>query len=89
MLDWLWVPRTHDVVARHWNSAMSGVSARASRTPSRASTFTPLSTGVLATDMVSSCSRVGWCGRGRLRIAGSAPTAGRPMSPRQGGPFIA
>ena len=53
MLDWLWVPCTHEVVARHWNWAMSGVSASASRTPSRASTLTPLSTGLSAVDMSS------------------------------------
>ena len=31
-------------VERHWNWAISGVSAKASRAPSKASTFTPLST---------------------------------------------
>jgi hypothetical protein len=37
---------TQDTVERHWNWAISGVSARASRTPSSASTLTPLSAGI-------------------------------------------
>ena len=40
----LWVPLTHDTVERHWNWAACGASANTSRAPSRASTFTPLST---------------------------------------------
>ena len=39
----LWVPFTQDTSDRHWNRAISGVSAKAFRAPSRASTFTPLS----------------------------------------------
>ena len=39
----LCVPLTQDTVERHWNRAISGASANASRAPSRASTFTPLS----------------------------------------------
>ena len=40
----LCVPLTHVTVERHWNWAISGASANASARPSRASTFTPLST---------------------------------------------
>src|SRR5918999_3204859 len=44
MSDRLCVPLIHVTVDRHWNCAISGVSANASRAPSKASTFTPLST---------------------------------------------
>jgi hypothetical protein len=40
----LYVPFTQDTVDRHWNCAICGAPANASRAPSRASTSTPLST---------------------------------------------
>src|SRR3954454_13149418 len=43
----LWVPFTHEQVARHVNSAASGASVSASRAPSSAAVLTPLSIGVL------------------------------------------
>ena len=40
------MPLTQVTVDRHWNWAISGVSAKASRAPRRASTLTPFSGGV-------------------------------------------
>src|SRR5690606_37459128 len=40
----LWVPCSHSLVARHLKRAASGVAVSASRAPSSAATFTPLST---------------------------------------------
>ncbi len=53
----LWVPFSQVTVERHWNWAISGVSARAARAPSSASTLTPLSTGVAVMDIWFSVSR--------------------------------
>src|SRR5690606_8389288 len=44
----LWVPCSHSLVARHLKRAASGVAVSASRAPSSAATFTPLSTGLVA-----------------------------------------
>ena len=63
------MPLTQDTLERHWNRAISGVSANASRAPSRASTFTPLST----TDVVMMCAprdeSDARCGLGERRSA--------------------
>ena len=54
----LWVPLTHSQLARHWNWAASGASVSAWRAPSRAATFTPLSTvGLSVVVMVVSLVR--------------------------------
>src|SRR5580658_4613147 len=42
----LCVPFCHSQVARHWKAAAAGASANAVRAPRRASTLTPLLTGV-------------------------------------------
>ena len=53
----LCVPLTQVTLDRHWNWAISGASANASRAPSRAATLTPLST----TDVVMVCSFDRFC----------------------------
>ena len=55
--DLLWVPFSQVTEDRHWNWAISGVSAIAARAPRSASTFTPLSTGVVVVVMLFSVSR--------------------------------
>src|SRR5262245_10286269 len=50
-MDWLWVPLTQVLLARHLNWAASGAAVNASRASRRAWTLTPLSTGVSVTDM--------------------------------------
>src|SRR5215207_8516085 len=42
MLERVWVPRCHSLVARHVNCAAAGAPVRASRAPSSAATLTPL-----------------------------------------------
>ena len=53
----LWVPCTHEQVARQVNSAASGAAVSASRAPSSAAVLTPLSIGVSV--MVIGCLLVG------------------------------
>jgi hypothetical protein len=47
----LWVPLIQVHVARHWNSAASGASLKASLAPSKAPTFTPFKNGPSVIDM--------------------------------------
>ena len=68
---WLWVPCTQVLVTRHLNLAPAGSAVSASRAPSRNSTSTPLSTGVVVVDMVVA------------PLVGPAPVpARRPSQPR-------
>ena len=53
MVDWLWVPLIHLLVARNWNLAISLLPLTASRVAKRAAVSTPLRVGVSAVvDMI-------------------------------------
>jgi hypothetical protein len=75
-LDWLWVPLRQVQLARQVNWAASGAADSASRASSRASTFTPLSTGrsvmVIGASLDSSWIRC--TGAGRHPVSGKPPT---------------
>ncbi len=53
MVDWLWVPLIHLLVARNWNLAISLLPLTASRVANRVAVSTPLRVGFSAVvDMI-------------------------------------